>query len=189
MGVELVGQAVGVAAPVLVDGGAASAVGASVDNAVPEELGDVAVGGVAGQFVLAGGADHVGDEGVDVEVFQLVAVQDQRVVVRVGVEALGEVEPGLFACDAIEVGERLVHTALLGVVEHLLHGVAVERVEAALGPAGHALGDLEGWAIVGVDIHIDQAGVDLVQGVPRGPDGLSRDDAVDLLFGVSAEIA
>jgi len=187
--IELIGQMIRVAAPVLVDGGSAGAVGPAVDDAAPEELGDVPVRRIARQFVLAGGADHVGDERVDMQPLQLVAMQNQRVVVCVGVEPLGQLQPGPFACDAVEVGESLVHAALLGVVEHLLHGGAVEPVEPALGPPRHALGDLKRLGVVAVHIHVDQAGVDLMQRVPGRPDLLQRDHAIDLLLGVGAEVA
>ena len=86
-------------------------------------------------------------------------------------EPIRQVEPPLVAGVDVEIGEHLVHAAVLR-VEHLLNLRVGERREHALGPRGELRLDGERGLVAGVAIRVAQPGVRLVQRVPRRPEAV-----------------
>ena len=58
-----------------------------------------------------------------------------------------------------------------------------------LDPVGELASDLQGLLAAAVLVHVEQAGQDLVQGVPGRPDGLLALHAIDELLGEGAQVA
>ena len=104
------------------------------------------------------------------------------------VEGLGGAEGGVVAGEGVEVGEDLVHAALLG-LEGSLHLFPGETVDAEPDPIGHLGGAGEGLGVAGELVGIEEPGHDLVERVPRGPDALAGFHAVDEGFGKGREVA
>ncbi len=186
---ELGGQLIGPGPPVLIVARAAGAVAPMPDDLMPEEVSDPAVLRVAGQLVLPGRTDDVRDERVDVLAFELVATGRQGVVIGSLHETTGESQVLRLARDGVEIGKHLIHAALLGVVEHLLHLLLGELVTTPFAPAGHAFKHFQGLAVATVNIRFQQPGHDLVQGIVWGPNRLAGLDPVDERLRVGAEIA
>src|SRR6185437_11905880 len=69
-----VAELAGIGVPALAVAGAAGGIAALADNLVPEIVGDLVVARVAGELVLAGGADDLRDMGVDVQALELIAM-------------------------------------------------------------------------------------------------------------------
>jgi hypothetical protein len=74
-------------------------------------------------------------------------------------------------------------------VEHLLHLHVVEPVRPPPGPAGHACGDLESLLVPAKAVHVGQAGIDLVERVPWGPDLPPCLHTIEEFLGKGTEIA
>ena len=72
---------------------------------------------VAGQFILPGGADELGDLRVGVQAGEAVLALRGRADDRHVVEPPGDLQVLLLAGQGIEVGQDLVHAAVL-VAEH-----------------------------------------------------------------------
>ncbi len=143
--------------------------GAVVDDAVPESIHAAQVGGVAGEEVVAGEADELGDLGVAVFAVEDVAALLERVEDGVVVEdGLGELEVFGLAGVHGEVGEDLVEAAELGLEDFLGLGGGEFFVNAGEVVGETAL-DLEGLLAAGMAVGVAQAGEDLVQGVVGHP--------------------
>ena len=100
----------------------------------------------------------------------------ERIGERAMLEPVRQVEPALVARVGVEIGEHLVHAAVLG-VEHLLNLRVAERREHALGPLGELDLDVERGAVAGVAIRVAQPGERLVQRVPGRPQAVQVEAA------------
>ena len=92
------------------------------------------------------------------------------------------------AGQAVEVGQRFVHAAVL-VAQHRLHLLVAELAVAGDDPIGELLADLQGLLVAAIDIDVLQAGIDLVQRIVGRPDRLERFHAIDERLGIRAQVA
>ena len=167
---------------------AAGHVAPLVYDRVPEERGDGPPRLIAGQLVLPGGAEDLGKLRVGVQPGELVLAPRERIEHGVVVEPLRELQVLLLAGHGGQLGQHVVHAAVL-VAEHLLHLLVAELVGPRLDPVARLLQDLQRLLVAAQHVHVQQAGVDLVQRVPGRPDLLARLDAVDELLGIRAQVA
>jgi hypothetical protein len=155
---------------------------------IPEERGDGAAVGPAGQLVLPGRAEDLGELGVRVEAGKPVLAFGQGIEDRMVVESLGKPQIGLLACNRGQLGQHVVHAAVF-VAQHSLHLGIAELVGSRLDPCHRLFEHLEGLAVIAKHVDIQESRIDLVQCVPRGPDRLARLNAVDETLGEGAQIA
>ncbi len=99
---------------------------------------------------------------------QVVLVPLERVGEGAMLEFVRQIEPAPVARIGIELGEHLVHAAVLR-VEHMLNLLVVERLQHALRPSGEFDFGGERGPVARVAIRVAQPGKGLVQRVPRGP--------------------
>ena len=163
-------------------------VGPLVDHRVPEEVGGGAEGRIARQLVLQGVADELGDLRVGVQAGQGVAPAGGRIEDRVVVEPKRQVEILAVAGRHGQRGQGLIDAAVLG-AEHALDLFGAQAAGTGPGPVAEAAGDVECPRVGGVGVGVEQAGEDLVQGVPGGPHALAPLHAVDERLGEGAEVA
>ena len=104
------------------------------------------------------------------------------------VEALGDRQILLLARQSVEVGETLIHAAVL-VAEHGLHLCVGKAGVSGDGPVAELPGHLERLLVAALSIHVEQAGKDLVQRVVRRPHGLLFLDPVKEFFRKGAQVA
>src|SRR5262249_30858288 len=110
--------------------------------AIPEEGRGREVAWVFRIRVPRRGPDQFGDLAVAVLSGKNVLVALERVGELVMLEAIREIEPPLVARVDVEVGQHLVHAAVLG-VEHFGNLHVAERLEHAFGPRGELRLDVE----------------------------------------------
>ena len=117
-------------------------VGSLLDHGVPEEARGGLERFLAGELVLARGADELGDLGVRVQAGQGVSPLGGRVQDGLVVEPLGELEVLGLAGPGVEIRQGLVHAAVL-VAEHRLHLRVAQAVGPRLDPVGELAGDVQ----------------------------------------------
>ena len=157
-------------------------------HAVPEERRDVAVARLAGQFVLARGADDFRDLRVGVQAVERVFLPGQRIEDGRVVEEPRQAQVLGIAGDAVEGGQHLVHAAELG-LQHRLLLRRGQPVHAQAHPRDLLQQDVERLLVAAELVHVQQPGHHLVQRVVGGPDAGARFDAVDQFFRKRGEVA
>jgi hypothetical protein len=167
---------------------AAHDVGAVVDDAVPEEGGDVTKLRVAGQLVLAGRADDFRELRVGVQPAQRILAARQRIEDRLVIERMGDAQIVGVAGGRVDIREHLVHAAEFG-AEGALLLVLRQAVDAELHPVGHLRHHRERLRVAAQLVHVEQAGHDLVDGVVGRPHALPRVDTIEELFGERRQVA
>ena len=100
--------------------------------------------GLARQLVLPGGADELGNLGIGVQAGERVAWCGRRVENRMVVEPCGELQVLVFAGPGVEVGQCLVHAAVLG-AQHRLHLGVAKAVGSGVDPVGELLATSRAW--------------------------------------------
>ena len=140
-----------------------------------------AVARVTGELAIALGADRLGDLGVRVQAVERVLAARERVEHDAVVEEPGEPQVLGVPRDAVEVRQRLLHPAELG-LQHLLPLRVGEPLRAQAHPGGHALRRLERLRVAEHAVHVEQPRQDLVQRVVRRPDALPGLDPVEELL-------
>jgi hypothetical protein len=140
-------------------------------HAIPEERRGHEIAGVAHVRITSRGADELRDLTVPVLAVQVVLVALKGIGELVMLESVREVEPPPIACVGVQIGEHLVHAAVLR-VQHLRDLRVIERREDGLGPRGELRFDGERGAIPGVSIGVAKPGERLVQRVPRRPEAV-----------------
>src|SRR4051794_36238040 len=100
---------------------------------------------------------------------KVVLVPLERVGELVMLEAVREYEPAAIARVGIEIGEHLVHAAVLR-IEHPRHLLVAHGREHALRPRRELRLDVERRLVARISIGVAKPGVRLVQGVPRRPE-------------------
>ena len=138
-------------------------------NAIPEERCRDEIRPVARILVARRGAEQLRDLTVDVLSGEVVLMAREGIRKGVVLESTRERQPARVAGVDIQVGEHLVHPAVLG-VEHLCNLGVVERPQHVSRPLGEAHFDLERRSIPGVAIGVAQSGEGLVQRVPGRPE-------------------
>ena len=133
-------------------------------------------------------ADELWDLRVGVQAGEHVDAAGERPDECLVIEALRDFEIFLLAREPVEVGQRLVDPAVLG-VEHFLHLRVAEPCIATNDPIAALLGDLQCLRIIAVDVSVQQTGEDFVQRVVRHPNGLALFDAIEELRGKRAQVA
>ena len=83
-------------------------------------------------------------------------------------EALSQLQVTLISREFGKLGERVVHSPVLA-GEHSLEGWLVHILQEVDRPVSQLLGDVERLVIVGATVGVQQAGKELVDGVPRNP--------------------
>ena len=153
---------------VLLDAVAADGHRALVVHGLPKELRRLLPVAPARQCADALEADDFRDLRIRMQARQLVLAGRQRLQDRLVREAHGQVQILLLARHRIDVGQHLVHAAVLG-AQHGLHLCVGERGRQFHGPVrqGHQHGFR--LDIAGVLVGVAQAGKYLVQVVPRHP--------------------
>ena len=142
----------------------------------------------ARQLVPTRLSDHLGNEGVRMLRPEIGLLRLQRVDDVVVVEELRQPSAHLVPGDAIQVPPGFGDAAEL-VAEHQPAGLLRQPGEFRLCPMGHIQGFRQGHFRAGQLILVDEAGENLVQGVPRGPDPLAPDVPVDQFLRESAQVA
>ncbi len=107
---------------------------------------------------------------------EVVLVALERLGEGAMLELVGEIQPAFVAGVGVEIGEDLVHAAELG-VEHALDLGVAHSGQNALGPGGELDFELERGPVAGETVGIAQAGVGLVQRVPRRPHAVEVETA------------
>ena len=182
------GEFAGIGVPRLAVAGAAGAVGAFADDFIPEIFGDVAIAAFAGEFVVARRGDHLRNVRVHVQAFEFVAVGGERIEELLFVEALRDLEIVLLAGHGVEIAEHFAHASEFG-AKHALHVFVAERLGIAIDPGRHFLDHVESLLVAAVDVHVEQAGHDFVDGVEGSPDLLALAQAIEEFDRESAQIA
>ena len=172
----------------LVEAGVADDVTARGEHFTEEVLGDFAVAAVAGDLIHAGCADDFGNVGVGVQALQLVAALGERIEEAGLLEEVSGVKIAILFGDGGEVDEDFVHAAVLG-AQHALALIDAEASHEVLRPLAHAFGDLQCVGVAGVDVHVEQAGHDLVVGVEGRPDRLALREMFEQFGGKGAQVA
>ena len=186
---QLARQLVGLALPVLAIAGSSGAIAAGAGHLVPEVLGDLPVPLVAGQFVLSSSTDDVGDERVDVFALQAVLALCQRFDIAVLHEPARQLQPMPLPRHSVEIGQDVVHSALLCAVQHPLHAAFGQFVAPRLAPARHARDYFDRLGVAAIDVHVHQPGHQFVEAIVRRPDRLAPFGLVDMRLGKSAQVA
>ena len=182
------GQRSGRRLPVLVITGVADGIGAGSEDIVEEVAGDIAVPRVCCCLIHAGRADDLRDACVGMQALQFVAVHGKRVQERGLLELAGDGKIALFAGEAVEVDQHLVHAAVLHAKDALTLLVAhVGKIGGH--PSRHAFRYFESFFIAGLDVHIHQPGHDLVAGIERCPDILSKCQPLEQIGRIRTEVA
>ena len=187
VGTEFGRELAGVGVPRLAVAGAAGAVRALADHFVPEIFGDIAVSPVAGEFVIPRCSDDLRDVRVDVQTFQFISVRRQRIEELLLVETLRNFQVIIFARDRVQIRKRFAHAAKFR-AQHALHVFVAERAGVAGGPVSHLLHHVERLLVAAVNVHIEQAGHDLVNGIEGSPHSLALAQPVEELNRERAEI-
>ena len=160
-------------------------VGPLVGHLVPKEGRGRLEPLLARQLVLPGRAHELGDLGVGVQAGEAVfAIQGRPDDLHV-IEPPGDGQILRLAGQAVKVGQRFVHAAVL-VAHHGLHLRVAELAVAGDDPIAELLADLQGLLVAAIDIDVLQAGKNLVQRIVRRPDVLDRLGAVDERLGKRA---
>jgi hypothetical protein len=159
---------------VLLDAVAADGHRAVLDHGLPEECGGLLHVLVVRQFADALEADHLRDLGVRVQAGQLVLVLFERLQDGLVRELQRQRHVARIARHRGDVGQHLVHAAMLA-PEHGLH----LRVAQAAGQAQRPVGQRDQHRlrvlVAGVAVGVAQAGVDLVQVIPGHPLAVDRE--------------
>ena len=118
---------------------------------------------------------------------QIVLVSLERHRECLMLKALRKRKPAHTAGVGVEIGENLVHTAVL-CVQHFLHLRFIERRQHTLSPLGKCGFHFQRLRIAGMTIRIAQTRIRLVQRVPRRPESVQIETAgLDLASGHSRE--
>ena len=163
--VHAVAQLVGFA-EILILAVPASGIAVVLDDLVPEETCGVAVAGIAGVGKPGERADHLRHLGVTVIAGEIVLVAFEGLGEGAVLELIGEGEPAGIGGVGVEVGKDLVHAAELG-IEHALDLGVGHPADDALRPLGVIDFELQRRRVASEAIGVAQAGVGLVQRVPR----------------------
>ena len=174
--------------PRLAVAGSAGAVAAPLGDRVPEELGNAALAGAAGDLEAARRTDDLRNGGVDVQPLELVALRGEGRVDALPVEALCQRPPARLEGDCCQVVEQLVHAAVLA-LEDPCHLRSVQRLRPALHPHRHSQQRIERAPIAAQRGGIEEPRHDLMQGVEGRPGRLSGPQPVEQLFREGAHVA
>ena len=147
---------------------AADRVGTLPDDVLPEEQSGRLEPRLDSQLVLPGDAYELGNLRVGVQSGQAVFAIRGRAEHGHVIEPLGQLEVFLLPGKRVEIGQGLVHPAMLG-AQDTLQMLVVQAGVAIDCPVAELLAHIEGLLVVAVDVHIHQAGEYLVQGVVGDP--------------------
>ena len=142
---------------------------AMAGDGLPEESRRRLIVGLPGQLIEAIEADELGNLRVGMEIVECVARLGHRIEHGMVAKALGQSQIFLVAGQDINVGENLVHPAMLG-VEHALELLIGEVLRGGFGKVAEFYQYHERAGAGAIGVGIAQAGHDLVHGVPRDAD-------------------
>ena len=155
---------------------------------MPEILGNRAVARVAGDFIAARRANRLGNVGIGVVAGQLVFPGSKRCEELLVFKPEAQVAISLFAGYGVEVEADLIHAAMLHQL-NLGPLLVAQRLNPLRGPVRHAPGHHQALRVAAIDIHIQQAGHDLVIGVEGRPHRLIALEPVIETGWIRAQIA
>ena len=137
-------------------------------NFTKKVLGNLPVAPVSRDLIGAGRADNLGNVRVRMQALQLIAVRGKRIKKRGLFKKASRAKIPILLGDRRQVDQNFVHAAVL-IAQHALALINAESPHELRRPTSHALRDLHGIRVAGVDIHVKQTGHNLVVGVEGRP--------------------